>query len=575
MSQPRPPRRFTRRTLLRLAMFTGGATATGGLLAACQTSTPTAPVAPSQAAVEGAGPSARAGAPAAAAAARPSEWNVVIPEQTGGGDPVTEYGTNAQYYLLRHVLEPLLQIELLPDGKSWGVVNYLADGWSFTDNKTLVVAVRQGVRFHNGEELTAEHVKTVYDSMMAAPTPGRRAVALRVLGQAVVDSKYQLTWHMLEPNISVLANMFQLLIPALARHEMAPEQFERAPLGTGPYKVIDWPRDGTVRLEAWDQYRLGKAIPEKLTVRYVPEPSTRVLELLSGGAQIAQSLSFESLASIEADSRLEVVGLRGMSTLPYAINLFKTTPPLQDRRVRQAMNYAIDREAIVRSILGGRGAPLPGPLWEGWLGYSGEIKPYPYDPERAKALLAEAGHPEGFSFSWAVTQGVYPKDAEIAQVVANQLARVGIKATLQPMDRARLLAARSAGDYDVLELTWPVSWLAYGVFQSTLVAGLPDDKLSPAWGPPPPALLEARRLHREAGTAANLEEMGAIHARLNRFMHDEAFWLYVHTYDDFWGIQKDTRWRPYPHTWSFFYDHWAIVGSQAPSDPIVPLILSR
>src|SRR5207237_695364 len=138
------------------------------------------------------------------------------------------------------------------------------------------------------------------------------------------------------------------------------------------------------RLEAWDGYRRGTASPERLVIRSVPEPSTRVLELLAGTAQIAQTVPIESLDSIRGNPKLEVVSLQGSSSLSYVINVFKTSPPLRDPRVRQAMHYAVDREGIVKSILGGRGTALPGPLWPGWLGDADGVNAYPYDPDRAR-----------------------------------------------------------------------------------------------------------------------------------------------------------------------------------------------
>jgi peptide/nickel transport system substrate-binding protein len=503
---------------------------------------------------------------------RPTEWNVVIPEQTGGADPFSEYGTNSQYLLPIHVLEPLAHVEMLPDGSAWGIVNDLAERWSFPNPTTFEVEVRQGVRFQNGEELTAEHVKYAYDGIVFAEKPSRRAVTLKVLGDAEIVDKYLIRWHMPAPSSSVIGTLYNMLIPPLARRNMTAEEFEARPIGTGPYQVVEWPRDGTVRLEAWDGYRKGKPFPERLTIRTVPEPSTRVLELLAGTAQIAQTVPIESLGSIEGNSAREVVSLKGSFALSYVINLFKTTPPLRDARVRQAMNYAVDRDAIVKSVLGGRGSVLPGPLWPGWLGYNESVKPYAYDPEKAKSLLREAGYPDGFAFRWTVTQGMFAKDIEIAQAVASQLGKVGITATLQPLERARLLAERSEGDYDVTELAWPITWMPTNIFTFTLDASYPDAKLVPRWGAAPDSLVEARRLLREAGAATSVDGMGVTYGELSRLVHDEAFWLFVHTVDDLWGTQKDIAWRPYPTNYVVFYDYWKLLGQQAPRDPAVPLV---
>src|SRR5581483_6290919 len=460
-------------------------------------------------------------------------------EQTGGADPLSEYGTNAQYQLPIHVLEPLMHVEMLPDGSAWGVVNDLAERWSFPNPTTFEVEVKKGIQFQNGEELTAEHVKYAYDGLVFAEKPGRRAVPLKVLGEAEIVDKYTVRWHMPAPSSSVIGSLYNMLIPPLARRNMTAEEFEAKPIGTGPYQVVEWPRDGVVRLQAWDGYRKGKAFPERLTIRTVPEPSTRVLELLAGTAQIAQTVPIESLGSIEGNSAREVVSLKGSFALSYVINVFKTNPPLRDVRVRQAMNYAVDREAIVKSVLGGRGSALPGPLWPGWLGYSESVTPYAYDPEKARALLRDAGYPDGFAFKWTVTQGIFAKDVEIAQAVASQLAKVGINATLQPLERARLLAERSEGDYDVTELAWPVTWMPTNLFTFTLDTSYPDAKLIPRWGAVPDSLVQARRLMQEAGAAQSVDGIGAVYGELSRLVHDEAFWLFVHTVDDLWGTQKD------------------------------------
>jgi peptide/nickel transport system substrate-binding protein len=507
-----------------------------------------------------------------AAAARPTQWTVVVSEKTGGADPLSEHGTNSQYYLIPHVVEPLVRIELQTGERAWGVVPVLAEKWSFPDPRTFVVEVKRGVKFQNGEELTAEHVKAAFDGFVSPEKPGRRGVVLKALGKAEVVGRHTIKWHLPKPDLSVLAAASHLLVPPLARHSMTREQFEAKPIGTGPYRVVTWPTDGTVQLEVWDGYRGGKAFPEKLTFRHVPEPSTRVFELAAGTAQVAAAIPIESLAMIQNNPKLEVVSLTGGSALSYVINLFKTTPPLRDKRVRQAMNHAVDRAAIVRSILGGRGAAMPAPLWPGWLGASEEIRPYPYDPDKARALLKEAGYPNGFSFRWTVTQGVFVKDIEVAQAVANQLAKVGIKATVQPAERARILSERNEGEYDVTELIWTMYWHPAIMLHFTLNASFPEAKLVPKWGPTPPELARARRLMSDAAEATTLEATQRAYAALNQHMHDEAFWLFVHTVDSLWGIQKDIAWRTYPAAFPSSDDYWHRLGRKAPDSPTVPSI---
>ena len=509
------------------------------------------------------------------AGARPAQWTIVVSEKTGGADPLSEYGTNSMYYLTPHVVEALFRVELLPDERAWGVVPVLAEKWSFPDPKTFVVELRRGIKFQNGEELTAEHVKAAFDAFVSPEKPNRRGLVLKALGTAEIAGKHTVRWHLPKPDLSAIVAASHLLVPPLARHSMTAQQFEAKPIGSGPYKVVDWPKDGTVRLEAWDGHRGGKAFPEKLIVRHVPEPSTRVFELAAGSAQVATNIPIETIPMIQGNPKLEVVSLTGGSALSYVINLYKTTPPLRDKRVRQAMNHAVDRAAIVKSILGGRGAPMSAPLWPGWLGASDEVRPYAYDPEKAKALLKEAGYPNGFTFRWTVTQGVFPKDIEVAQAVANQLAKVGIKATVQPAERARILAERSEGEYDVTSLIWTMYWHPSILLHFTLNASYPDAKLTPKWGPMPPELATARGLMSEAAAATTVAETTRLYARLNQHMRDEAFWLFVQTVDALWGTQKDIAWRPYPAAFPTYDDYWHRLGRKAPESPTVPAMPAK
>ncbi len=494
------------------------------------------------------------------------------PELTGGGDPFTEYGSNAAYYIQPLVMEQLFDLQLLPGEKRFGLRPNLGTKWSFPDDKSLVVELNKDAKLHNGESFTAEHVKYAFDSLAHAEKPGRRGLNVTPLGECEIVDQYTVRWRMPVASVTLLesvAGQGGLMMAALARKTANADAFERKPLGSGPYKVVDWARDGIVQLEAWREYRGGVVTPQKLTIRTVPDPSTRVLELLSGNAHISQAIPIEAIPSIEADPNLEVVGLKGTQVLAYNINLFK--PPFRDKRVRQAMNYAVDRDAVVKTILSGRGAPLPGPLWPGYLGYRDDVKPYPYDPDKARALLTEAGLPSGFTFTWTVTQGLYSKDIEIAQAVASQLGKVGIKAVVQPVERARLLAERNVGNYDVVELVWPMGYFAETLLRYHNEVSYPDDKLVPQWGPVPAELAEVRSLTQEARKVRSLEQMEELHSRVNRVMHDEAFWLFVHTADDLIGVRKEIRWRPYPtgRQYSPWYDYWASMGQPIPTEQII------
>src|SRR5262249_53934054 len=188
-------------------------------------------------------------------------------------------------------------------------------------------------------------------------------------------------------------------------------------------------------VEASPTYWGGRMAPTKLTLRPIADPATRAAELKAGGVQIIVAPSVAQLKELQTGD-LELLPLKGARLITHSFNT--TTKPFDDVRVRQAANYAIDRETIVKSLLGGYGELLHGPFSSSWLGYDPSLRPYAYDPARAKQLLAEAGYPNGFDTVFNFSSGVFLADREIAEVVASQLAQVGIRVRLIPTERAKI-----------------------------------------------------------------------------------------------------------------------------------------
>src|SRR5262249_57640568 len=131
-----------------------------------------------------------------------------------------------------------------------------------------------------------------------------------------------------------------------------------------------------------------------------------------------------------------ILTVPGARVIAYPINTLQK--PLNDVRVRRALNYAVDREAIVKSLLGGLGRATGQPFSPGWLGYDPEIRAYPYDPAQARKLLAEAGYPNGFEVPWNISVGVFLADKEIAEAAAAMLGQVGVRVRLVPTERAKI-----------------------------------------------------------------------------------------------------------------------------------------
>jgi ABC-type transport system substrate-binding protein len=306
---------------------------------------------------------------------------------------------------------------------------------------------------------------------------------LKAPGKAEVTGKYTVRWPR-PPDLSVLAAASHRWFLRSARHTMTREQFEARPIGTGPYRATAWPVDGTVQLEAWDGYRGGKPFPEKLTFRPRPRALDARARARRGTAQVATAIPIESLPLVGGNPKLEAVSLTGGSAPSYVINLFKTTPPLRDRRVRQAMNYAADRAAIVVVDPRRTGAVMAAPLWPGWLGSSDELVPIRTIPS-GRALLKEAGYPNGFGFRWTCDPGRL-RQGRRGRAGRGQPARPGrhqgdgaaggARADPGRAQRGRVRRHRADLD-DVLASRDPAAL--------TLNASFPDGKLTPKWGRAP------------------------------------------------------------------------------------------
>jgi peptide/nickel transport system substrate-binding protein len=203
--------------------------------------------------------------------------------------------------------------------------------------------------------------------------------------------------------------------------------------------------------------------------------------------------------------------------------------------VRRALNHAVDRETIVRSLLQGFGRATGQPFSPGWLGYDPEIRPFPYDPARARKLLSEAGHPNGFEVTWNISTGTFLADREIAEAAAAMLGQVGVKARLVPTERAKIQKDLQSSTFEgitagqwgtVAESDIMVRWF----FKNPKI-------FTPE--------IEARldKLVTTAASELDRDKRGKVYQELARFAHDEALWLFIHNQDELIAKRREIPWQ--------------------------------
>ena len=349
----------------------------------------------------------------------------------------------------------------------------LAEKWEQAkDGMSWTFFLRKGVKFHDGTPFNAEAAKYFFDRMIGPEKPSRAGLYAPLVDSATVVDEYTVKVNMKAPFAFLLNNIAHSAsgIVSPTAHKAMGKDIARKPVGTGPFKFVEWVHGDHLTLTRNDTYWGGKPKLDKVIVKTVKEDSARVMMLLSGDAQVAVRLPSEDIPRLQKDANIQLDSTETLRVLYIGFNCAKK--PFNDVRVRQAFNLAMDRQSIVKNIYQDRAlvaSNIVAPLTTGYF----PIPPYPYDPEKAKKLLAEAGYPNGLKAKFLSPQGRYPKDFEMAQALQQQWKKAGIDVTLDTMEWAAYLAATrkpvDQADVEVFLLGWAPSsaearWILYPLY---------------------------------------------------------------------------------------------------------------
>jgi peptide/nickel transport system substrate-binding protein len=320
------------------------------------------------------------------------------------------------------------------DGK---IVPALAESWNVVDETTIDFKIRKGVMFHNGTEMTVDDIKASMDHLLdkeiKAPSTSIFASFKEI--QVVDPQTVRLVLLKTDARVfDLLANNFAVL-PAQYIKDVGAAGIAKQPIGTGPYKFVEWVKDDHLTLEAnptyWEGGYKGKPQVKTVVLRPVTDAATRLADLRSGAADLIMDVPSDQAAALKSGG-FNVVE---KDVVQQDYIYFDTTKdlPIKNKDVRQALNYAVDKETILQTLLGGFGRPLAGPLSSLTLGYNPDVKPYPYDPAKARALLASGGFPQGFSMDMDITTS---HSLQVAEAVVAQLGDVGVNVKLNVLETA-------------------------------------------------------------------------------------------------------------------------------------------
>ena len=297
--------------------------------------------------------------------------------------------------LMDHISDPLVRTDA--NGE---IIPWLATSWTNIDPLVWELKLRKGVKFQNGELFNANSVKYFYDLMrdpkFVSPTKSNHSWTTQV---DVVDD-YTVRIHTATPDPVVPGKLsLAQAIPPEYIKQVGIDGYRKHPIGTGPYRLTEYVRDDHITLEAFDGWWAGKPKVKTIIYRPIKEASARVSALLAGEIDLAFDIPPELMPLVERAKNVSIKKTLSVRTFFLFLNTINPSYPTSKREVREAINYAIDRESLNKNILGGTGAPAA------WLnpktfGIDPSLKPVPYDPARAKMLLAEAGYPNGIDIKF-------------------------------------------------------------------------------------------------------------------------------------------------------------------------------
>lgn len=329
------------------------------------------------------------------------------------------------------------------------IIPGLAESWTQIDDTTTEFKLRNGVKFHNGEPLTADDVKFTLDRMKASPQVSHIIKAIDSI-EVVDDNTVRIKTD--KPFGALLSHLSHTAASILNREavEKGGAAYGQNPVGTGPYKFVSWQAGDRITLQANPDYYLGKAPTEKVIFRSIVEGTNRTIGLETGEVDIAYDLEPVDKEMVKTLPTLDYVEEPSLSMAYIGFNVNKEA--LKDKKVRQAISYGLNVQDIIDVAYQGSGAKANSPIGPKVFGYNPDAKGYDYNPEKAKELLKEAGYEKGLKLKLWTNDN--PTRRDIAVIAQDQLKQIGIDVTIETLEWGAYLDGTARGEHDMFILGW-------------------------------------------------------------------------------------------------------------------------
>jgi peptide/nickel transport system substrate-binding protein len=330
---------------------------------------------------------------------------------------------------------------------------WLAESWEIPDPQTYIFHLHHGVRFHNGQPLTARDVKWTFDSLISGKLRSAKASTYEPIDHIDAPEDYTVVFHLKRPFAGLLWNLSDGAIGVVPYG--SGEDFNRHPIGSGPFRFVSAQQDKDVIIERNPDYWNAAAKLNRVQFKVIPDATTRALELRKQSADVAiNALTADTVVTLQHDHDLTVMESPGTIYAYLAMNLHD--PVLKDVRVRRAIAYAVNVQPIIHYLLRDQARPaysvLPPQHWA----YDGDVVKYPHDPARARQILDDAGYApvNGVRFHITMKTSTEESTRLLAAVLQQQLREVGIALDIRTFEFATFFADITKGAYQFHSLRW-------------------------------------------------------------------------------------------------------------------------
>ena len=362
-------------------------------------------------------------------------------------DPVAQndvYSSNA----MKQMYEGL--VYLSPDGE---VMPMLAENWDISpDGMQYTFYIKRGIKFHNGEELKAEDVVFSYKRALNAPNVAHIFADINEDSIEAVDD-YTVKFSLKNPYAAIVTALCHTGGHILNKKtvEAAGDKYSRNPVGTGPYKFVSHTKSDKIKFERFEEFHGDKPYYKYIEFRIIPEPTNRIIELESGGADIVYDVSPNDLDRFKGNNDIALIRSFNYMTQYMGMNCSK--PPLDNIKLRQAIACAIDTDQIVKAVWKGLGRTATGPCAT-TIKYSiaNGLTPIPRDIEKAKRLLKEAGYENGLKLKLSTNER--KERIDMAVIMKEHLKDVGIDLSIEVLEWSKYLEMLNKGEQEIFEIGW-------------------------------------------------------------------------------------------------------------------------